>query len=161
MGVTRWAGLLVLPALVLAGVGPSSCRPADRRIGVVPTTVTAYGRDGAFGALADRLPSGQRLARVAVSGFGLPPGWQADTATVAADGSVVVAGRPAEPANGAAALGPFVGVFDPATNGHTTLALPGATGQARVADVEPVGRGVAVLYGGPDLLLTMLNRVDG
>jgi hypothetical protein len=92
----RWAGLVALPALVLAGVGPGSGQPAGRRIGVVPNTVTAYGRDGTFGALGalgDQVPSGQRLARVAVPAFGLPPGWQAHVATVAADGTVLVAGR--------------------------------------------------------------------
>jgi hypothetical protein len=159
--VRWWAGLLAVPALVLAGVGPSSGLPAGRSIGVVPTTVTAYGRDGAFGALGDRLPSGQRLARVAVPGFGLPPGWQAHAATVAADGTVLVAGRPAGPASGVTAAGPVVGVFDPATNEHSTITLAGAQAGSAVADLEPVDGGVAVLYGGPDPLVGLLTRVNG
>jgi hypothetical protein len=163
----RRASLVALPVLVLAGLGPGAAqptRPADRGLRVVPDTVTVYGRVGSLGALGDRSPSGQGLARAVVPGFGLPAGWQAHVATVAADGSVLVAGRPDARSTGdAAAPGPVVGVFDPATNEHTTLRLAQADERSAVIDLEPVDGGVAVLYGpgrlGP--LLGLLTRKAG
>jgi len=156
---------VALPVLVLAGVGPGAARPtrpADRGLRVVPDTVTVYGRIGSLGALGDRSPSGQGLARAVVPGFGLPPGWQAHVATMAADGSVLVAGRP-DARSPAAGPGPVVGVFDPATNEHTTLTLVGADERSAVIDLEPLGDAVAVLYGsgrrGP--LLGRLTRTAG
>jgi hypothetical protein len=170
----RQLRVALLPILVLAGVGPGAGRstgPRDRQANVAAATVTVYGRDDGFGALGDRLPSGQRLARVAVPDWRLPSGWQAHASAVAADGTVVVAGRPAEPADGrTATAGPVLAVFDRRTNQPTTLRPPGAGGRSPVIDLEPVGDGVAALIGagpspggtdGAGATVGLVTRVDG
>jgi hypothetical protein len=132
------AGGLVGSDVPVAGPVPVPL-PVESR-----TTVTVYGAAGTFGSLGDTLPSGQRLTRTAVPGWGLPAARLVSATAVAADGTVFAA----------VAGGSMVSVYQPGTHRYTSIPVPG------VGDLQPVAGGTAVAFAAWPVI-GVLSRVDG
>jgi hypothetical protein len=144
-----------LAIAVLFTVAPDLPRSGGPVPAPVPAgaTVTLYGRAGTFGSVGSTTPSGQQVVLNAVPGWGFPPGVQAYRTTLAADGTVFVAGlghhvdftKPT-------ADELVVAAYDPRVNRFSTIQLTTAEGAATgraapsIADLEPVAGGAAVAF---------------
>jgi hypothetical protein len=160
----RLSGAVALVATSLAGLTAAAApprRPADP--GPEPATITIYGRPGSFGALGDAVPSGQRLVKRSVPGWGFPAGRQGARTALAADGTVLIAGRDhgmslLPPAAAPTAAELVVATYQPATNRYSDVRIATSTGRDRVldragrpaapsiADLEPIAGGTAVAF---------------
>jgi hypothetical protein len=114
-------------------------------LAAVPPLVTVFGRSGSFGGFGGALPGGRRASVVGVPGWGFAPGEAAFAATVAPDGSVVIANGPQYDDQAFPTAPSMVAsVFSPASRAFANIVVPTTTG--RMTAAEP-----GSLVGGADI----------
>jgi hypothetical protein len=134
-------GLAAAVLLAVGPAGPASAPTPGRSLpagtGLPAETVTILGPGTGVGSLGETLPSGQPLAYRAIAGWGLPPGVQAGVATVARDGTVLLAGRDHHGGTGPATAGVLViGAYQPDLDAYRTIPLATTGGRY---EVDPAG----------------------
>lgn len=141
-----------LAIAILLTFGPDPPRPLDstQAQAQAPSgaTVTLYGRAGSFGSVGGTTPSGQGVSLTAVPGWNFAPGVQAYRTTLAADGTVFIAGlgHTVDFATSTADR-VVVSAYDPRANRFTNIPIgPVGRGAPSVSDLEGVSRGTAIAF---------------
>lgn len=153
MATSRWLGgaLIVLAVGIVVGMVSGGREVPPAGVDAPTATIAIYGRADSFGGL-DNVPSGQRLERRAVPGWGFPAGIRAGVSTLGADGTVFLAGQNFDVKGTADEA--VIAAYESRANSFASIRLRTTTGRDRasgptapsVSDVEAIAGGEAIAF---------------